>query len=270
MGGLHWAKSTNWLDPEVCVWDGVTCLFVDVVYKFILTENHLSGTLPSALIGTLDSLRMFDLSMNAGIVGTIPTEIAGMRSLQSLTISHTSLSGTIPSEIATLERLDSLVLNKNSLTGSVPATFTNLSPMLRSLELSSNVLSGTIPPELGKLSRLTGLLLGGNGFTGSLPIEMAELSNLELLSIGMNKFQGTIPDFLGSMPRLEMIYLYKSGLVGAVPETFCANSTIPRRIVVMCETTELCSCCSTTDPNAMVKMDCYEDMEPGDTPWLDL
>jgi hypothetical protein len=270
MGGVHWAKSTNWLNPEVCIWDGVTCLFVDVVYKLILTENNLNGTLPTAFLGTLGSLRRLDLSMNEGIVGTIPSEIAEMRSLQSLTLSHTSLSGTIPSELGTMDRLDAIVLNKNKLTGTIPADFSKLGHTLRSLELSSNMLSGTVPPEVGNLSRLTGLILGGNQFTGALPTEIGQLSSLELLSIGKNKFQGTIPEFLGSMPRLEMLYLYRSGLVGDIPETFCANSTIPRRIVVMCETTGLCSCCSKTDPNAMVKMECYEDMQPGDAPWLDL
>jgi hypothetical protein len=141
---------------------------------------------------------------------------------------------------------------------------------IRFLELANNNLHGFVPPEVGDSSRLTGLIFGGNQLTGTLPTELAKLTTLELLSIGENQFEGSIAELLGLMPRQEMLYLFKSGLTGAIPDSFCNSTTISRRIVVMCGTTTPCSCCSTSDPNAVVKIECYEDMTEGDTAWLEL
>jgi hypothetical protein len=265
MDGLHWDQSDKWLSiPDLCYWYGVGCLFIEILHELRLPQNGLSGTL-SPLWGRMNNLQVLDLSGNIEIEGTIPPEMAFMVSLNTLSLSKLRLTGTIPAALGFLDRLSVLLLNQNELTGTLPAELFQLSTLLK-LELAGNMLVGSIPTQVGQISnQLTALRLNDNQLNGTLPSELGNLERLELLNIGNNQFEGTIPDFLGSLPRLQYISLYESGLTGSIPETFCSSRSsivgLRRTIVVNCETTLECSCCSKDlGSNQLVKLRCGESL----------
>ena len=77
-GGAGWTKNTGWLsDRHPCTWYGVTCNG-DVVTQLRLSQNSLSGTMPSQL-GELGALTALELSQNS-LSGTIPTELRSITS----------------------------------------------------------------------------------------------------------------------------------------------------------------------------------------------
>ena len=88
----------------------------------------------------------------AAMGGMIPSELAALKSLETLDLQNTALSGTIPVEMPT--SLQFIYLSNNSLTGTIPSELSALS-LLENLDLSHNSLSGTIPSELSALSLLT-------------------------------------------------------------------------------------------------------------------
>jgi hypothetical protein len=243
MNGINWIQQDNWFEDssdmwDMCRWHGVECLFVGVLAEFDFHKNNLSGTIPTQILN-LQNLRTFRFSQNPGITGTIPTEIGGMFSLDSLSLHNCNLTGPIPSELGSLEHLNEL-------------------------ELGSNRLSGTIPYEMFQMEKLKILELQENQFSGKLPSE-CKMPSLELLNIAWNDFSGKIPHVIGRPQRLNLINLMSSGFTGSLPETLCRNTNTTleqgtgqeqsgpgklfrrqdtRSILVNCNSTKLCNCCS--------------------------
>lgn len=262
MNGFDWDRSKGFLKSlDVCDWEGVGCLFIDVVHEFRLSDNGLSGELGPS-IGEATQLRVLDFSSN-NISGTIPPEIANLSNLNELRLAELTLQGTLPESLGTMERLRFLSLQNNQLSGTIPPSYFAM-PEIRNLEISLNKLTGTLPPTGYGAGQLGVLRLNGNNFTGPIPSELSNLSNLELLNIGNNKFTGTIPEFLGTMPRLQFINLLESGLTGRIPDSFCWNDRNPTdyvSIVAECATIELCECCSNQQFTfAPIRVRCAEDI----------
>jgi hypothetical protein len=95
---------------------------------------------------------------HAGLHGTIPLEMAGLRELATLQIENNDISGTIPSELGEMSRLEYVFLQENELTG-------------------------TIPTALGRLTALKQLLLGKTDLAGSMPLEICKLRTVHLGSL---------------------------------------------------------------------------------------
>jgi hypothetical protein len=82
--------------------------------------NDLTGPLPTSFSNVTFSI---DLTQNA-LTGSIPSDWAElMPNLQSLSVALNSLNGTIPTEFGTIIPLDSFRFYGNSITGSVDETF---------------------------------------------------------------------------------------------------------------------------------------------------
>ena len=79
-----------------------------------------------------------------------------------------SLRGPIPTEIATLSAITSLSLSFNNLTGQIPVELGNLTA-LESLGLSNNQLTGEIPSALARLEELRYMNLHHNNFKDADP-----------------------------------------------------------------------------------------------------
>lgn len=79
-----------------------------------------------------------------GLTGTIPTEIALMTDLASLSLTNSTLTGPIPTEIGALTQLRRVWLYNNKLTGNIPTELNKL-PFLEVVELHSNELVGEMP-----------------------------------------------------------------------------------------------------------------------------
>ena len=144
--GALWRNSTNWLsDSAFNSWYGVTATG-DTVTRIILPLNNLIGTIPSEL-EDLGSLEQLNLRANE-LTGTILSELGNLSHLTHLNLYVNKLSGTIPSELGGLSSLQELHLYDNELTGTIPSELEELG-RLGELYLHQNQLSGTIPSELG-------------------------------------------------------------------------------------------------------------------------
>ncbi|XP_058111939.1 receptor-like protein 7 [Magnolia sinica] len=109
-----------------------------VLHSISLSNNLLSGTIPSSLF-SLPSLQKL------GLRGRIPASLGNIKALESLDLSHNSVSGEIPLQLTKLNFLAVLELSQNLLTGSIPQgqqfnTFTNKS-FLGNSELCGTPLS---------------------------------------------------------------------------------------------------------------------------------
>ena len=238
-GGASWSNKTNWLSSAALIsWHGVEATTDNTVTRINLTQNNLTGTIPSELgnlsnlkrldfrvnnltgtippeLGDLDSLLDLWLSSN-DLTGTIPSELGNLGSLLALSLSKNDLDGTIPPELGDLDSLQFLLLSQNQLTGTIPSELGNLGSLLQ-LYLDDNDLDGTIPSELGELGSLKNLVLASNKLTGTIPSELGSLNSLQRLQLDDNDLDGTIPPELGDLSGLQRLYLHGNDLTGTIP-----------------------------------------------------
>ncbi len=156
--GPNWKNNTNWLsNTPLADWYGVTVSNWEV-RELDLSDNKLSGTLPSEL-GDLSYLTTLSLHSNA-LTGTLPSELGDLSNLRYLSLHTNGLTGALPSALGDLSSLRYLFLDTNALTGPVPSALGDLSN-LKELHLNQNAgLAGVLPRALTRLS-LTDLILGG-------------------------------------------------------------------------------------------------------------
>ena len=134
LGGADWTNNTGWGGAEgtECKWYGVTCDGSNKVIQLDLSNNKLSGTIPSSL-GNLTNLQIL--------------------------ISTTTTLGIHSYFTWQPNKPKGLDLYNNRLSGSIPTSLGNLTN-LTYLNLYNNQLSGPIPPELGNLTNLQNLYCG--------------------------------------------------------------------------------------------------------------
>ena len=120
-------------------------------------------------------------------------------------------------------RVTALDLPANGLKGIIPqnlggtsaANFSPL-PFLERVNFEDNELIGNIPRQLGLFTSLRTLLLAGNQLTGPIPEELADLVNLESISLGRgNRFTECIPPLLNDIPDNDLASL-NMPLCGAI------------------------------------------------------
>ena len=116
---------------------------------------------------------------------SIPPEIGGLKKLTNLYLSFNNLRGSIPKELGDLLELRYLYLHENRLTGRIPPEL-GILPNLRHLDVGNNHLVGTIRELVHKegcFPSLRNLYLNNNYLTGGIPAQLANLTNLEILSV---------------------------------------------------------------------------------------
>ncbi|KAF9624695.1 hypothetical protein IFM89_012988 [Coptis chinensis] len=89
-----------------------------------LSDNALSGSIPSQLCKWLPFLVRIDLSKNQ-FTGSIPVELVDCKFLNSLSLGGNRLSGSIPYQLARLDRLKTLSVANNDLSGQIPSFLSN-------------------------------------------------------------------------------------------------------------------------------------------------
>ena len=135
-GGDHWTDNTNWLsEVSLNEWYGVTTDDKGRVTALDLSQNELTGSIPSAL-GQLDSLQTLDLSYNQ-LTGPILRALSQLDNLWVLFLRGNQLTGCIPSALQDVSSndLDDLGLASClseitpeivGLYGTLVSTFTNI------------------------------------------------------------------------------------------------------------------------------------------------
>ena len=213
--GDNWVSNQNWLSNRpIGTWYGVITDENDRVIELDLSENDLSGAIPSEL-GHLTFLEYLHLSENQ-LSGSIPSAISVLSNLIELSLWSNELTGSIPPKLGRLANLEMLHLGANELSGPIPTELGNLTN-LEQLGLYNNELSGVIPAELGDLTNLEWLSLTENQLSGPIPPKLDQLSNLTVLYLGQNKLSGTIPPELGNLTNLEKLFLHANQLSGEIP-----------------------------------------------------
>lgn len=250
-GGKSWTNNENWLSQApLSGWYGVTADVDGRVTELDLSNNNLSGSLPSSL-SRLAGLKKLNLEENAGLLGPLPETLTGL-SIESLRLAGTGLCAPSRSSYRTwLNGIDdksgvddcaadqpdweALVSFYNETNGpnwddntnwlsAVPldewfGVSTDASGRVTSLELPWNNLLGPLPAALGRLDKLEILNLAANELSGSIPPELSNLERLRELNLFYCWISGTIPAELGRLSELELLNLGANGatLTGTLP-----------------------------------------------------
>ncbi|KAI3951264.1 hypothetical protein MKW92_035495, partial [Papaver armeniacum] len=185
-------------------------------YKIYLSNNQLSGSIPSSICSKESDLYLnpddIDLSYNK-LSGVIPTSIGYCTYLSSLNLGNNNLSGNLPIVLEQAYELEFLQLNDNNLDGPLPSFG---SERLKVLSLANNKFEGSIPVMfvpwwisheiimLGfdSLYGLRVLSLRSNKLSGPIPKEITSLQKLQVLDLSLNNFSGPIPERLGNWSKL--------------------------------------------------------------------
>ena len=85
------------------------------------------------------------------------------------------------------------------------------------LNLTDNNLRGTIPPEIADLTELRVLSFWDNNLRGELPEEITDLTQLEYLDLSTNFLSGTIPEDIGNLVNLQELWLESNLFTGQIP-----------------------------------------------------
>ncbi|KAL5576310.1 hypothetical protein UlMin_018009 [Ulmus minor] len=90
-----------------------------------LSNNQLSGTIPSDIGALLPYVTSLDLSNNK-FSGEIPKSLSNCAYLNVLKLDHNQLSGSLPMELGLLHRIKSFSVANNQLSGELPHSYTNI------------------------------------------------------------------------------------------------------------------------------------------------
>ncbi|RID44231.1 hypothetical protein BRARA_I01041, partial [Brassica rapa] len=165
---------------------------------------------------------------NNNIKGQVPDWLWRLQALQSLNLSHNSLSGFDGSLKAVpgshIEMLDLrsnafqgrlfipstsiayLFASSNNFTGEIPRSLCGGQSSPTIIDLSNNNFHGSIPQCLGtNMSSLTDLNLRNNSLSGSLPDMFMHAYKLESIDVSHNRLEGELPASLASCSALEVL-----------------------------------------------------------------
>ncbi|XP_027907231.1 receptor-like protein 32 [Vigna unguiculata] len=135
-----------------------------------LSDNNISGTIPSCLFETGGSLEVLNLRKNSLMGPAVPGKISGDCSLRTLDLHQNKFDGKIPKSLSNCTSLRVLDLGQNKITDVFPCLLKNIST-LQVLVLRENNLYGHIgcPNTNATWPVLQILDLAINNFSGKLP-----------------------------------------------------------------------------------------------------
>ena len=186
-----------------------------------LSNNAITGKIPTSLIGKESPLEMLDLGSNK-ISGTIPTGISLSISLRFLSLGNNELTGSIP--ILGNMPLEIFHAQDNNLVGILPFDYGYMGEWpstLREWWVSDNYLTGYLPEGLGFLTSLEDFRVSGNYFKGAIPESIGTMDRLFRFEVDDNRLTGTIPEAITSMSSLQNVRVQFNGLTGTVPTDLC-------------------------------------------------
>lgn len=203
-GGSGWRSAENWNEGDPCwdYWYGVTCDEHGHVIALELSDNRLTGSLPSSL-GLLTAMLKIDFSSTA----------EHYHGHENYNVNR--LRGPIPS-LKNLKRLEEIEVSGNAF-DAFPEDFYRLAPTLRVLSGSRNRFSA-LPRLLRRFRKLHTLELGNNQLRGALPNDLGQLESMRYLQLEYNLFEGAVPQSITGMRMLRTFDIsHNPGITGEVP-----------------------------------------------------
>ncbi|KAH1031467.1 hypothetical protein J1N35_043641 [Gossypium stocksii] len=148
-GGNNFSGSLPWLA------NAPARLVKQIEYAFLAGGNNLTGSFPGSLFVNCNKLHGMIVNVsNNRLSGHIPSRIGAIcRSLKILDVSKNQIEGVVPQSFRDLKSLVLLDLSGNKLRGLVPKGLYQLKN-LKHLSLGSNNLSGAIPSSFGRFHSL--------------------------------------------------------------------------------------------------------------------
>ncbi|RWR96281.1 putative leucine-rich repeat receptor-like serine/threonine-protein kinase isoform X1 [Cinnamomum micranthum f. kanehirae] len=137
--------------------------------------------------------------------------------VESIVLKGQDLQGVLPPELAKLRYLQQIDLTHNYLSGTIPAEWGTM--QLVNISLLGNRITGPIPNELWNIATLTDLILEANKFSGESAVLLEgieKLVGIKRIRINDNNFTGRIPDFT-NWKKLENLAIQGTGLEGPIP-----------------------------------------------------
>lgn len=144
---------------------------MQVTSSSYLSNNGLTGTIPSCLIERIDTLGVLNLQGN-NFICPISDSFSVNCSLKTTNFSGNSIEGQVPKSLSNCNSLESLDLGRNKVIDEFHCFLMNIST-LRVLVLRSNNFYGSIEcPNTNGTSRVLQIVdLAHNNFSGKLPIQ---------------------------------------------------------------------------------------------------
>ncbi|KAF9624698.1 hypothetical protein IFM89_012991 [Coptis chinensis] len=206
-----------------------------------LSDNALSGSIPSQLCEWLPFLVRIDLSKNQ-FTGSIPVELVNCKFLNSLSLGGNRLSGSIPYQLARLDRLKMLSVANNDLS----VIYSVEEDDIRCLQGLKNSLKDPqskltswsfinttvgVYNTVGFLCRFVGVMcwnerenrvidleLPSMELGGEIPDSLQFCQNLQTLNLSDNALSGSVPSQICDwIPYLVNLDLSKNSLSGPIP-----------------------------------------------------
>lgn len=208
-------------------WKGITCNSIGEITHINLHSSGLVGTLPSSLSG-LTSMQSLNLGNNQ-LSGSIPSTYASLINLQIWNMESNGFSGQFPSFLVDFDYLQYLHLGNNDLSGSLPLDFSNLT-YLKEFRVNDNQLSGSLTNTFGSCTQLIHFDASSNSLNNNLPSSFGGLADLTHIYLDENQFTGEIPGQWGDLQSIIRIDVSQNQLTGTLLdnnlEKLCPINTI--------------------------------------------
>ncbi|XP_043817166.1 receptor-like protein Cf-9 homolog isoform X2 [Manihot esculenta] len=150
---------------------------------FDLSDNMLSGPLPSGYFNNFKAMMNFDVKMEYMRTPNFSYDYSVRLTLKGVEIELV--------RIQTL--LTTIDLSGNKFTGEIPQSIGKLKA-LKLLNFSHNQLTGNIQPSLRESSNLESLDLSSNFLVGRIPMQLTDLTFLQVFRVSDNRLEGPIPE----------------------------------------------------------------------------
>ncbi|KAJ6968950.1 receptor-like protein 12 [Populus alba x Populus x berolinensis] len=166
--------------------------YFNFTFFFSLSNNHLIGAIPLSICNT-EWLQVLDLSNNS-LSGGIPScLIERIKTLRVLNLRRNNFDGIIPDKFPRSCELKTLDLSGNNLQGQVPKSLANCT-MLEVLDLGNNQINDSFPCLLKTISSFRVLVLRNNTFSGLVgcPQVKGTWPRLQIVDLAFNHFRGNL------------------------------------------------------------------------------